>query len=376
MAAHLPLDLSGIDLRSVLHTLADGVSIATPEGRIIYSNPAADRILGRSASDRPPEDWASDYGVYVPNSDVPFPAEEYPLIRALAGEEVQEVEMLIRSPTRPGDVTISSSARPLRDEDGTITGAVVVFRDITRLRKAQRDLERVNFELLESQRLKEELSAFIVHDLKNPLTQISTLAELLLDEGDLDERVRSDLKDIHEATCRMHRMTMNLLDVQLAEDGSLQPDVEDVPVAAMLEEVRRSVRARARGLELGPIDPSLTVRADPDLLLRVLVNLVDNCIKYGPRDGRVSLQASRRGPYHARLSVQDEGPGVPPDLRERIFEKYAQVERHREGRSKGSRGLGLRFCKVVLDALEGRIWVEDAEPRGACFCVELPIGDS
>jgi K+-sensing histidine kinase KdpD len=101
------------------------------------------------------------------------------------------------------------------------------------------------------------------------------------------------------------------------------------------------------------------------------MNLIDNCAKYGPEGGvvTVDLATSSRDPIVVRVS--DEGPGVPPELRERIFEKYAQAERGQGMRSSDSRGLGLRFCKVVVDTHGGRIWAEDAEPRGARFCVEL-----
>src|SRR5690606_26683988 len=114
------------------------------DGRIIYSNAAANRILGTAPTDQPPERWAEHYGVFVPNSDQPFPAEEYPLVRALAGEEVHEREMVIRNPSLPHEVTISSSSRPLRTADGSITGAIVIFRDVTMLRRTQRALERTN----------------------------------------------------------------------------------------------------------------------------------------------------------------------------------------------------------------------------------------
>jgi K+-sensing histidine kinase KdpD len=114
------------------------------------------------------------------------------------------------------------------------------------------------------------------------------------------------------------------------------------------------------------------VTADRSLLFRVVANLVDNCVKYGPRGGRISLTAYAADDDGVRIDVEDEGPGVPDDLRETIFDKYAQVERVRGGQSTNSRGLGLRFCRVVVDAHGGHIWVEDAEPTGARFCLELP----
>lgn len=169
---------------------------------------------------------------------------------------------------------------------------------------------------------------------------------------------------------------MNLLDVQLAEEGALRPSLETLRVVDLLESSHREMASRARlaDQELVPpggVPAELTMLADPTLIRRVLQNLVDNCIKYGPRGGRIWLDAREGEGGSAVLCVRDEGPGVPPELREHIFEKYALVERGAERRSADSRGLGLRFCRVVAEAHRGRIWVEDNEPAGACFCLEL-----
>ena len=118
--------------------------------------------------------------------------------------------------------------------------------------------------------------------------------------------------------------------------------------------------------------PKLAALLDVDLMRRVLQNLVDNCVKYGRRGGTIWLDAAPVDPDRVLIRVRDDGPGVSVELRTRIFEKYSVVERDAAGRRLDSRGLGLRFCHVVVEAHGGRIWVEDNEPRGACFCVELP----
>jgi signal transduction histidine kinase len=113
-----------------------------------------------------------------------------------------------------------------------------------------------------------------------------------------------------------------------------------------------------------------TWKLDEELMRRVLQNLVDNCIKYGPAGGTIDIDAAS-APNKLAISVRDQGHGVPEDLRERIFEKYARIEREPSGRHRDSRGLGLRFCRLAVEAHGGRIWVEDNRP-GAIFRVELP----
>lgn len=263
----------------------------------------------------------------------------------------------------PEGVLISVSGQPLIDERGTLVGATVVFRDITELRKAQR--------------MKDELAACIVHDLKSPLTAIIATASLIADENSDDQALVVDARNISLAASRVSRTVMNLLDTQMAEDGRLEPTVSRIEVAELLGEVRDAavarvgVRERER-LVAGDAE-GLELRADMDHLFRSLMNLVENCVKYGPDTGKIWLDAQPVGTERVRFTVCDQGPGVPEHLRERIFEKYSRVERDDGVRSRDSRGLGLRFCKVVAEAHGGRIWVEDAASGGARFCLELPV---
>ncbi|HMJ13874.1 MAG TPA: EAL domain-containing protein, partial [Polyangiaceae bacterium] len=132
---------------AVLDSLGDGVVLVNAERRIVFSNKAAERILGVGASDADPETWAEHYGVFLPDGAAKFPVNEYPLMRALSGEATDDVEMLIRNPELPDAVLIFVTGRPLRDPNQQIVGASVVFRDVTALRKAERELLRANEEL-------------------------------------------------------------------------------------------------------------------------------------------------------------------------------------------------------------------------------------
>lgn len=113
----------------LLDSLGEGVTLATQDGRIVFSNEAADRILGVEATDAPPQAWAEHYGVFLLDGETPFPTDGYPLVRALSGEESDGVEMLIRNPNIPEGAIISVTGRPLRDAAGEIVGAAVVRRD-------------------------------------------------------------------------------------------------------------------------------------------------------------------------------------------------------------------------------------------------------
>jgi len=227
---------------AALHAMGEGVTLAGPSGRIIYSNPAADRILGRAASPGDPDEWAEHYGVFVPDTEDPFPTDQYPLVRALAGHETDGVEMLIRNPLRPEGALISVTGRPVRDADGAIVGAAVVFRDVTALRLAER--------------ARRELMGFLVHDMKGPLTAILGNVGLLTMDEELEDQVRSALDDVSEAANSLHRMTLDLLDIHTAEDGRLEADLERVELRRVLEAAGSAARARGCKVTIRAEGPS------------------------------------------------------------------------------------------------------------------------
>lgn len=373
-----PEAFSRLNLYTALHSIPDGVTLANAEGRIVFSNHAADQILGMTAAtEASPDEWAEHYGVFLPDGETPFPTDRYPLVRALKGEIAKDVEMLIRNAQNPDGVLISASGRRLFDGDGTAVGAVVVFRDITELRRVQKELETTNARLTVTQELKDELVSYVVHDLKGPLTTILTLADLILSGEDTRDQMEDDVRGILLAGRRLSSLVMDLLDVHVAEDGALELSRSNIAVAAFLDEAGDAAVGRVGGARdriVIEADDDLRLHGDRSLLMRLVLNLVDNCVKYGPDDGTIRIEATRGSKGRVRLGVTDEGPGVPEHLRERIFDRYARAERD-SFRSEDSRGLGLRFCKVVADAHGGEIWVEDAEPRGARFCVELPQVD-
>lgn len=364
--------------RWLLDSLGEGISIADAEGRIVYSNKAADRILGKPATGGPPKDWADYYGIFMADGRTRFPTDHYPLVRALRGESTNEVEMVVRNRAQPWDVRIAATGRPLLDSTGEVVGATVVFRDITALSRAQVELAETNEELRRMQQLQEELSTFVVHDLNGPLTGILTLTELLLLEDGLGEETRRSIGDLRELAHSLHAIAVDLLDLRVAEDGMLRPAREVLAMDDVLAEVGAAMGPRAelaeKRLSISGTGAGLEVFADPDLLRRTLQNLVDNSIKYAPPGGTILLRACPGEAGMVRIEVADEGPGIPPDYRERIFDKYASVERDEALGNRRSRGLGLRFCRVATEAQGGRVWVEDASPTGARFCVELRAG--
>ena len=145
----------GVVPLAVLDALGDGVTLADERGHIVFSNKAADRILGVEPTDSSPQEWSEHYGVFLPDGSAPFPTERYPLLRALRGEETDGVQMLIRNPQHPEGLLILATGRPMRDENGRIVGASVVFRKTVNESKAfaglRAELESLRLELQATQ---------------------------------------------------------------------------------------------------------------------------------------------------------------------------------------------------------------------------------
>ncbi len=241
---------------------------------------------------------------------------------------------------------------------------------------------RVEEMLRASEALREDLTSMLVHDLKNPVISaglaLGTLSGGREIESRLDEGDREMLDIARESLARLEKMIGDILDIAKAEAG-------EIPLALDTADLRELVRDAVRGvgpqlsdarieLDLEVSGDTLSARADREKIRRVIDNLLANAIKFTPAGGRVAVRASREG-GEAVVTVQDSGPGIPESVRERIFEKFGQAEADRRGR-RMSIGLGLYFCRLVVDAHGGRIWVESSRGQGSTFGFALPLAGS
>ncbi len=238
--------------------------------------------------------------------------------------------------------------------------------------------------LLAANRQKEELTALIVHDLKNPLSSILSNAQFVLGGNPASADDRGALADIVRASQSMVRMVMNLLDVSRSEDGALVPRVIDFHLPTLLGEVcsemGRRVEDKNQKLVLTIAPEVDALRGDRDFIRRIAENLIDNAYKYGPRHATISVEARAATMDDAEAAVEirvrDEGEGIPAAYRQLIFEKYARVDGRPVTEARNSHGLGLVFCRRAVAVHGGAIWVEEGAGeggRGGCFCVRLPV---
>jgi signal transduction histidine kinase len=262
-----------------------------------------------------------------------------------------------------------------------VAPAELVLRVQAALRMRALDAtNRENFELIRKQRddlmrlqlQKERLMAFVVHDLKSPVSTVDLLAQVLRRDKNLPESARETADAIRLEVTALMRLIMNLLDISKAEEGALSASPVRFDFVAFAEPILEAsrVRAAAKEITLTSQLEQLQVSADRDLLRRVLENLLDNALRYAPKSSTITL-AARALSGEVEIRIADQGHGIPPEMRESIFDRFVQLEHQDRTAPRTGRGLGLTFCRLAIEAHRGRIYVEEGEP-GAVFCIRLP----
>lgn len=258
---------------------------------------------------------------------------------------------------------------PVRDNADRPIGAMLIYYDQTEQHKLAQ--------------AREDLSRMIVHDLRSPLTAVMTSLKLLADLAPKDSALAPMIEATTDAGRRAIRKLLSrvdsLLDVSRIESGFAQLETRATELATLVDSVCVELSPLAHELEITidaaiPADLPLLL-VDADKIERVLLNLLDNALKFAPMASTVTLRAQMLpdAPPRVRIEVIDNGPGIPDEHKTRLFDRYVQME-GRKGKRRGS-GLGLTFCRLAVEAHGGRIWVEDNPHGGSIFVFTLPAAD-
>jgi signal transduction histidine kinase len=261
-----------------------------------------------------------------------------------------------------------------RDKGGTVPVEVyarrVEFEQSDSIQWILRDIT----EKRELDSLRDDLTAMIYHDLRSPLGNIVSSLEMIKSMIPPDEEYQSMLAIAHHSTARIQRLVNSLLDINRLESGSPIADQQASDSFALIQEAIQDVMPPANGREQKVVNlananlPQIWV--DRDMIHRVLVNLLENAIKFTPIQGRIEIGAQKTEDGFVKFFVRDNGPGIPAADAERVFDKFTRLR----GKDKpGGLGIGLAFCRLAVHGHGGEIWVESELEKGTTFFITLPM---
>ncbi|UJR85632.1 PAS domain S-box protein [Sandaracinus amylolyticus] len=353
--AYEVVSLKSAWLSAVIEQMPEGVVLADAHGAIVSQNEAARRL----ARDAAPGTKAFD-ALYelVDARGAPLPEDERPLSRALEHHEsAAGIELAVRTPDGRA-VPILASATPVRVGE-RVVGAVLVFRDISVVK--------------ELERMRDEWSSIIAHDLRQPLSVITMSTGLLRHVITLRPSERKTLDRIQSSTRTLTRMVEDLLDASRIEARQLSITRREIDLGVLAREVVERNTNLLAGHELQLVEHGVaTVRGDPQRLEQVLVNLISNAHKYGDPGTAIRIEVvARAEPDEVEILVSNQGRGITPEELPRVFDRFNRSRAARSSTTEGL-GLGLYICRGIVEAHGGRIHAQSTPGETTTFGVVLP----
>jgi PAS domain S-box-containing protein len=344
-------------LHTVIDQLPDAFVLLDADGRVAQMNRAA---LALATHDRP-DAFGNQvaFDLRRPSGE-PLPLDEQPLTRALRRREAtRNVELLVRD---PGGRTIphTVNAAPIAGPHGEVIGAVQVAVDIS----AAKELER----------LREEWTALVAHDLRQPVSIIRLSSTAMASQAGGDARLQAALERIDRATRHLERMINDLLDVSQLEAHRLKLDLRPVDLNALVENAVHHLAPLTAGhpVRIHVAREPLVAAVDAGRIGQVLGNLISNAVKYSPPESEITVAAARSPDGVATLSVRNLGGGIPAEELPRLFGRFSRSRASREGGPPGL-GLGLFISKGIVEAHGGTVAVESVPGESTVFSVSLPL---
>ncbi len=364
-------------LQVILDTMMEGILMIDCDGVVALANPRVD-LIGLQADDlnNQPIDMLLEKPDLRLAERMGFESDQKvrDLLKMMRAPENWRSEVISYSVTNDDEERhIERNTVLVKGADNEILGMMLAFSDETEAR--------------ELTQMRSDLSNMIVHDLRSPLTAVTTGLKLLRDIVPVESPLRPTVMTTTDASQRAIRKMLvrvdSLLDISRLDSGALSLDTEPTDMATLADSICIELSPLAQELEvtlttdIGDETPALDT--DSDKIERVLQNLVDNALKFCPSNGKVTIrahqpQADADGERFVRIDVTDSGPGIPDEYKTRLFDRYAQMK-GRRGKRRGS-GLGLTFCRMVVEAHGGRIWIEDNPGGGSIFAFTLPVAEA
>ena len=343
-------------LQAILKGIAEGVLVVDEKSHIIMINDALRKLFSLSTEivDKTPLEFVRN------------PALEGAIQEAIRDAKNSSFELTLPSSLdktfEVNVVGIPPSSKGVDKEGNAMSGAIAVFHDISRLK--------------ELEKIRQDFVANVSHELRTPLTTIKGYTETLLDGALKEEVAFQFVQVIKRHTDRLSKIVEDLLTLSKIESEEFQLKIEKIVISELIDDVfdfvKESAHKRKINLSKGEIYSPLEVDGDRNFLEQVLINLLDNAIKYGHEGGKITISVVKKNQKEIQFSIQDNGVGIPKEDLPRIFERFYRVDK---GRSQelGGTGLGLSIVKHLISAHGGRVWAESQLGEGSIFYFTLPF---
>lgn len=371
-------------LKVTISSIGDAVIATDVEGRVNFMNPVAEQVTGWTNAESSGQPLERVFQIFNEENlqSATSPFEKIKRTGTIVGLANHTV-LMARDGKR---IPIEDSAAPIKDADGRMIGAVIVFHDVTERRHAENEREQLlrrerlaRIAAEEADRLKDEFLATVSHELRTPLTSIIGWASILKDGQSSPESLAKGLDVIERCAKAQSEIVGDILDVSSIITGKLRTDRRTVAigpiVSAAIDAQRIAADARKINLSFSqPIDPVM-VAGDPDRLQQVFWNLISNAIKFTPEGGRVDIELTTLA-GQVELRVVDSGIGIADDFIPHLFERFRQGDSSSTRAYRGL-GLGLSIVRHLVELHGGEVTADSAGPgQGATFIVRLPAADS
>lgn len=374
-------------LRATFDSITDGVALYDEKGQFWFSNPAAERMSGYTPAEvvaTPAPARAALLGCHRPDQHTLLSPAEMPLQRVFLGEDISGMEIFVRNARRPEGQWVVSTAALVKNDDGTIAGAVATMHDITDRKRFEEELVRAREAAEAGSRAKSEFLASMSHEIRTPMNGVVGMTGLLLDTPLTDEQ-RDFVETIRTSSDALLTIINDILDFSKIEAGQIELEQQPFDIRQCLEDALDLVShgSIVKGLELAafvaPEVPKMLV-GDVTRIRQVLVNLLSNAVKFtekGEVVGEISLlpsNAERRfeRSVNVRIQVRDTGIGIPENRLSRLFRSFSQVDSS-ISRRYGGTGLGLAICRRLVELMGGSIHVESQVGLGSTFSVDVEL---
>jgi PAS domain S-box-containing protein len=366
-------------MRLIIDSIADAVIVTTETGEFLVFNPAASKLRVLNHATVKPELWNQYFELRLPDQNSLCPAEQLPNVRALKGEHVDEMEMSMLS-VAGERLRVSISARPIKNDDGTIERCVVIISDITDRKSYELSLKEARDEAVKANQMKSQFLANMSHEIRTPMAGILGLSEFLSTHESLDSTAKEMAHDILLSAQALMHVVNDLLDLSKLEAGKMLIDKSPFDVAELVNSVVINISAGVRAKNLSNeifIDPRIPqiLLGDENRIRQALLNLAQNAVKFtdsGTVKLSLNLQSLSDDLVSIRFSVTDTGIGIDPSVQKDLFQPFVQADGS-PTRRYGGTGLGLSIVKKLVELMSGEIGIESSAGQGSEFWFTVPL---